>query len=195
MATAINLLPDVKQKKNTAKRRRQSVSAITFIAIIACVGVIVMVLIFKAGQRLRINQLQHQIDDKKQQVQSQTELPKALTVQAHLAALPGLYEKRVLMTKLFEALQNFSLRDISVGTADVDSSNVLKIAGTARTYTTVTKFARALEAANVTIGSGANATNQPYFSDIQISHATNSDNKVDFDLTTKVSQGVTGAKP
>jgi len=197
MTPKINLAPDRHQAKVKAKRSRQLILAISFLVTATSVGIMVALFLVAQGQNLAIRLTQNAINDDKTQINQykQQGLQDAVTTQRHLDSLPVLYSQRVYLSKFFDVLISVSPQGFGVSRINIDSQNVIKFNGRAKSYTLAAKFAKALEASNVTIGSGAAAANTPYFSNIDLSGVSAaSDGSVDFSVTATMSKEVTNGQ-
>jgi Tfp pilus assembly protein PilN len=197
MGILINLLPDLRQAKLRERRRRQLVAGVSVMIWVVCGAVIVLMSLYVAGQKVIINNLTNSINSEKRQLSEVPNLIEAFTAEQHLASLPGLYSQRVFMTKFFDAYTQANPQDVTLNSMAVDQSNMLTVSGSGKNYAAVAKLARALEAANVKVGSGAKATNAPYFTNVQIVTVRNSgagaNNKtgVQFSIEASLQSGVT----
>lgn len=193
MAVRVNLLPDLRQAKLRARHHRQLAAGLATLVCAASIGVVVMLFAYVQVQGLRIHQLQGSINEKQATFLATPELEKMLTTQAHLAALPQLYDQRVLMTRFFNILGTISPRDLALQSLSIDETNTLKITGQARSYALATKLAKALEASNVTIGQDAKPDNQPHFLNVALADVTSdtTNGKVNFSLSAGLSPEAT----
>ncbi|HEY2004235.1 MAG TPA: PilN domain-containing protein [Candidatus Saccharimonadia bacterium] len=192
MSILINLLPDVRQAKLRERRRKQMASGIAVMVWVICGGVVVLLSVYVAGQKVAINVLSGSIKDKESKLQSISGLPDALNAEEHLASLGNLYSKRVYMTKFFDAYQQADPQDAVLNSLTVDASNTMTVTGEAKTYADVAKLDRALAASNVQVGTNAKASNQPYFTNVNIS-SVNADSKgVGYTITAVMASGATG---
>lgn len=191
MSIMINLLPDLRQAKLKDRRRKQLASGISVLVWSICGGVVVLLSIYVAGQKVAINVLSNNIKDKENKLQSISGLPDALTAQEHLASLSSLYGKRVYMTKFFAAYAQADPTNAVLNSLSVDQSNVLTVSGEAKTYADVAKLDRALAASNVSVGQDAKPSNEPYFSNVNIT-SVNADAKgVSYTISAQMAAGVT----
>jgi Tfp pilus assembly protein PilN len=186
----INLLPDVRQAKLREHRRRQLATGLSITTWAVCGGILVVLTLYVAGQKVLINSLSSNISSKENQLKSIPNLTDALTAQQHSASLSSLYGQRVYMTKFFQAYVASSPTTVTIGSLSVDSQNNLVVNGTATNYAAVAKLARALEAANVTLGNGASASNTPYFSGVSITSVGSVAGGVGFSLSAVLGTGV-----
>ncbi len=191
MSVLINLLPDTRQAQQQDIRRRQMITGIAVGVWAVCGGLLLLLGLYTASQKLVINNITGEINQKKQQLESTDKLLDALTAQQHLAALPGLYNQRAYLTKFFTAYTQANPSEVQLSSLALDASGSLTVNGTGLSYAAIAKLAKALEAVNITIGSGASATNQPYFTSVAIQSANRSNNRISFTLTATLSSEVT----
>ncbi len=190
MSVLINLLPDLRQAKLRDKRRRQLASGVAVVIWSVCGGVIVLLSIYWGGQKAFIASKSSSITEKIQQLKEVPGIIDALTAQEHLAALPGLYSKRVYISKFLNAYSASNPADVALSTLTMDASNALKVTGSANSYAAVAKLARALEQSNLTVGPNALPTNQPYFTSVAITGASaEQTGKINFTLDIVVGLG------
>lgn len=191
MSVLINLLPDTRQAKLRERRRRQLVTGIAVVVWIVAGGVVALLSLYVAGQKLAISNANKQIADKKQQLENVPGLMDALTAQQHLTSLPDLYRQRVYLTKFFAAYSEANPQDVALASMTLDATNQLVASGTAKSYLAAAKLARALEAEHVTIGKGAAAGNEPYFTNVALQTVTRANNQVSFTINMTVGAGAT----
>lgn len=177
MSILINLLPDLRQAKQRERRRRQMVAGISIVVWIVCGGVVALMGAYELGQKAVIAGHTKAITDKKQQLQDVPDLLDALTAQQHSAALADLYAQRVYMTKFLGAYTEANPGNVTLNSMTIDSQNAMIVSGTASSYAVLAKLARALEAANVKVGTDASANNEPYFTGVTITSASNTTGK------------------
>lgn len=195
MTVQINLLPDARLARLKAKRNRQLAGGISTVVVAASLGAVVLLLIITGAQRLRLDALQRSIDERKAEINSVENLREMLTVQKHLAALPGLYDQRVYISRFFDVLSTVSSRDLSLSNVQITADNQVIATGKGRNYAIVAKFVKALESANVHIGQGASKDNQPYFTDVTLDTLTAKEGgTVEFTLNASMSGEVTDGK-
>lgn len=198
MSILLNLLPDLRQAKLRERRRRQLVAGVSVMIWVVCGAVIVLMSLYVAGQKVIINNLTNSINSEKKQLSDVPNLLDAFTAEQHLASLPGLYSQRVYLTKFFDAYTQANPQDVTLNSMTVDQSNNLTVDGAGKTYASVAKLARALSASNVKVGTGAQASNSPYFTNVQITSVSNSGagtgakgGGVQFSITATLQSGVT----
>jgi hypothetical protein len=193
MSILVNLLPDLRQAKLRERRRRQLVSGVAVTVWVICGGVVILMALYVAGQKVIIANYTSSINSEKKQLQAVPNLLDAYTAEQHLASLPGLYSQRVFMTKFFDAYSQSDPTVTNLESLTIDSSNTLTVQGVGPTYASVAKLARALAAMNVSIGTSAQADNTPYFSNVQITTVTNAQGKgVTYGISATIGSGATG---
>jgi hypothetical protein len=194
MNVLINLLPDTRQAKIVAKRRRQMMTAVAVSVWAVCGGTLVLLTLYTASQKLLINQKTAEIQVKENQLRQVDGLIDALTAQQHSASLPALYGQRVYLTKFFAAYAASNPKDVTLSSLTIDASNALTVNGTAASYAAAAKLARALEANNIKVGQDAKDNNQPYFTNVALQSASRSNGRVAFTLNAALSTEVTHGK-
>jgi len=192
--TKINLLPDVRQAKIQEKQRRQLAISAMIGSVVAVVGILIVAVIVIAGQNLRINQLTGSITSKKQQVASYPDINTILTLQAKANALPSLYSQRSTMTKLFGTLASIEPQDVDFTNVAVSNSSQLTITAEGKSYLAAARVTDALQAANVSVGTGAQASNTPFFTNVQLSGVTLQSGKTGYSITATIDPGATSGK-
>lgn len=193
MSILINLLPDTRQAKLKERHRRQLVGGVSVLVWAVCGGVVALMTVYQLGQAAVIAGHSKSIKESTQELQAIPDLLDALTAQQHSASLPALYDKRVYMTKFFEAYIEANPADVKLTSLGIDTDNILAINGVGKTYAAVAKLARTLEAANVKVGSNAASTNPPYFTNVTITGVSSSSQGVSFTITATLDSGVTSA--
>ena len=191
MSTLINLLPDLRQAKLRERHRRQLVTGVSVTLWVACAAIVGIMLVVETGQKVIISARTKSISEKQSQLKAVDGLVDALTAQQHLAALPGLYDKRVYLTKFFNAFSEAAPVGVNIASMAIDSANTLTVRGTSGNYHDTAKLARALAGSNVLVGTGAAPNNAPYFSNVNIVSADLSDKTgVGFTITATMASGV-----
>jgi Tfp pilus assembly protein PilN len=191
VSVLVNLLPDFRQAKLKERRRRQLVTGVAVVTWAVCGGIILLLTIYVTGQKVAIGVFTNSIKDKTTRLQNINGLTDALTAQQHLAVLPSLYEKRVYMTKFFEAYSAANPADVTLSSMNIDAGNAMIVTGTGKSFAAVAKLDRALEASNVKVGKDASASNEPYFSGVSITSLDNGAKGVNFTVHATLGIGVT----
>jgi Tfp pilus assembly protein PilN len=193
MTAKVNLAPEIYQASQRNKQRRRLATSVGIIVNAVAVGLIVLALVVIGGQKIAIAVLQGQINSRQDQVKTYADLPAAVTAQQHLTSLGQLASKKVYFSRFFSVLQGIAPQGIAATNVTVGTDNTLEMTGTAHTYDLVTKLAKALQADNLTVGSNASPTQQPYFTNVSVASvsADTANGGVDFKLDTQMSSGVT----
>ncbi len=194
MTVRINLAPEVYQAAQRNKRRRRitSVTGITVSSISA--GFIVLMLVLLGAQKIAIASLSGDIKKSQTEITQITDLPKAATAQQHLISWETISQSKPRTSRFFEILQTFVPQGIAVKNLTIDSSSLLQLDATAKNYALATKFAKALEAANVEIGPNASASASPFFTNLQMTSAAEDSGLIDFKVSTHVASEVTSGR-
>ncbi len=192
MATLINLLPDLRQEKMRNKQRRRLAKLVASGVAGACMAILVVLFLITLGQNVRVSQLSSQIQVNQANLDNVKDLQKVVTVQQHLNSLETLYRQRIYLSKFYGVLSQLEPKEIGLQTLNLDQNNLLTVNGLARNYGSITKFVKALEASNISLGFGADSKNQPNFKDLQLtSVAADASNQVNFAITATMSTEVT----
>ncbi len=189
MSIMINLLPDTRQIKQRNLQRRKLVTGIGVLVWAVCGGAIVLLMLTVISEGVKISTLNTSIAEKKSKLEREPGLIDALTTQAHLAALPGLYGQRVYLTKFFQAYSKANPQDVALTALNVNSDNTLTLTGSAKAYASVAKLVRALE--DQPESATATASDAPKaFSNINISSVGQTGGAVSFTINAAFTQGV-----
>ncbi len=187
----VNLAPEVYQASQRAKQVRQIAIAIGSLIGIICIGLVVTSLVILGGQKVFINSLNGSIKDKQAKVKTFSDLPKAATATAHADTLADLIKQRIYLSRFFDTLQTATPQGVALSSVSLNSANVVSLNVSAKSYALATKYAKALEASNLTVGPGASPLQQPNFSNVQLSGVTDSGGgSIDFKLTATISSEV-----
>lgn len=191
----INLLPDTRKVKIKEKNNRQLAISGASVALVGSIGVIILLFVLLQAQNIQSALLSNAIKSKQQQITQDIPSAQAIaTMQSHLDTLNTLYANQVKTSNFFSRVAATSNNDVSIGSINFDQSNAATISGTARTYTAASKFAAAMRASNVSLGSNASASNQPDFSNVVLNTLAGADGKVSFTITAVVGAGVIHGK-
>ena len=193
MSTKINLLPDVRQAKMQDQQRRHLAISLVVGSVVGVAAILIVAFVVVQGQHLRINQLTSSISSKKQQVASYPDIKTILSLQAKSDALPGLYSQRTTMTKLLSILSSLEPQDVDFTAVSV-TGPTLSITAEGKSYLAAARIANALKAANVTVGTGAQAGNKPFFTSVNLSAVTLSTDKTGYTITANIDPGATSGK-
>jgi len=191
----INLAPEVYQTSQRKKYLRRLTTSIGVGVSAVSIGLVILGAVIVGGQAVALAVLYNSIKDKQAKVETYSDLTDAVTVQQHLNSLNTLYDQRIYFSRFFEVLQTVAPQGISVTSITVNENNQLEMSATSKSYDLVTKFAKALEESNKTVGPNASPTQKAYFSDLDLaSVSSDGTSGVDFKLTTRMSPEVTNGK-
>lgn len=184
----VNLAPEVHQTNQKNKQRKKLASTIATGIGITC-GIIVGGLVLLVGaQKVTIAAQNNEIKKRQNAIAQIDNLKRAVTIQEHLKSWDEINSQKVYLSRFFDVLQEFAPQGISISNLELTEDNLLTVTVTAKGYPLATKFAKALESANVQIGKNASESSQPYFSDVDLTAvADNGDGLVSFKLTTQMS--------
>lgn len=186
----INLAPEVYQSHQREKKLHRTATTIGTLVVVVAVGLVGVGVVILGGQKAALAVLNNNIKNSQAKVQTYAELPKAATSQQHSVTLGELYKQRIRFSRFFSVLQSIAPPGIGLTSISITADNTLQIGGTARSYDQVTKFTKALEAVNVTVGQNASPTQQPYFSDIQLTSVESDNSGVTFRISAQMSPEV-----
>jgi Tfp pilus assembly protein PilN len=195
MNVRLNLAPEIYQASQRAKQRKQIANSIGILVGSVSIGIVVVGVLVLASQKVLLTALNSSVKDRQAKVAQYAELPAAATAQQHLLTWAQLSNSQGKFSKFFQVLQEFAPQGVAATSVAVDQTNTITMSGTANSYSLVATFANALEAANVQVGSNHAATNQPYFTNVQLSGvSSNGTSGVSFELTTTMSSEVTSGQ-
>jgi hypothetical protein len=195
MTVKLNLAPEIYQASQRAKHRRQTATTLGVIICGVSLAVVVVSLIILGGQKVALLALTNSVKSKQAKEGQYSELQAAATAQQHLASWGQLMASHGQFSKFFQVLQSFAPQGVAASNVQIDPTNLITMTGTANSYALVTKFADALEQSNVQVGPQASPTNQPDFSNVQLTSASaNGNGGIGFTLSTQMSSEVTSGQ-
>jgi Tfp pilus assembly protein PilN len=191
MSTKVNLAPEVYQTSQRNKSRKQLAVTICVLLGVVCGGIVLVSLIIMGGQYAAIAKYSSDIQDVQKEIQGIPNLKDAVTVQQHLISIDSLRSQMIYSSRFYEALQSVTPDQLTLTTLTMKDPSNLEIGGAAKTYGTINKLAKALEAVNVQIGPNASTQNQPFFTNVLVTTASSTNTgTVEFKLTAQVSSEV-----
>lgn len=184
----VNLAPEVHQTNQRNKQRKKLASTITTGIGITC-GIIIGGLVLLVGaQKVTIAAQNNEIKKRQNEIAQIQDLKRAVTIQEHLKSWKEINSQKVYLSRFFDVLQEFAPQGISISNLELTEANILTVTVNAKGYPLATKFAKALEAANVQVGKNASESSQPYFSNVNLTAvADNGDGLVSFKMTAQMS--------
>lgn len=172
-----NLLPDVKLEYIKARRTKQLVMLVSFIAAGVTVSVVVVLFLgVNVVQRRHLNNLADDIEAKSTQLSNEKDIDKILTVQNQLNSLNGLHEGKPAAERLGGYLSQITPSDVALSELASDfTANTMKFSGSAKSLKNVNEFIDTLKFTTY----DANGEEKNAFSAVVLSSFDRSDNQVD----------------
>lgn len=142
-----NLLPDIKQQFIKAKRTQGLVTTIAFIVGAGCIAILVLLfLVVDVLQKAHLDAVNKDITKYTNQLNSNTDLPKILTVQNQLKSLPKLFAQRPVVSRLFDDLSKIIPQGVNVASFAIDyGQHTMSFTGNANSLDTVNQFVDTLK--------------------------------------------------
>lgn len=191
MSARVNLAPEVHQTNQRNKQRKKLATTIATGVGITC-GIIVGGLVLLIGaQKITIATQNNAIKERQNELAQIPDLKRAVTIQEHLKSWKDINGNKVYLSRFFEVLQEFAPQGVGISRLELSEDNLLSVTVTAKGYPLATKFAKALEAANVEVGKNASESSTPYFTNVDLTAiADDGRGLVSFKLTTQMSSEV-----
>jgi Tfp pilus assembly protein PilN len=178
-----NLLPDVKREYIRTEGLRSKIATTAVVASIASIAVL-LILVFwtEVVQKKQLSDSAKQISSSMQAIKSESNLPKALTIQNQLYTLAALHSGKHLTSRLFEYLTQVTPANVNLGQLSLDlNTNTITLSGTADSAASVNELIDTLKLAKYTVGSAT--TGQPAFSSVVESNFDIGINNVSYGIT------------
>lgn len=142
MTIQFNLLPDIKIEYLKARRQQHLVVLVSVLTSIAFVAIFVLLISFVFGlQKKNISDLNGDIKSASNELNSTKDLTKILTVQNQLNVLPGLHDKKILSSRLYDYLSQVTPTDASIAKINVDYALfTIVVSGKGKDLATVNKY-------------------------------------------------------
>ena len=143
----LNLLPDVKMQYISARRRKRMVVGISVITASFFLAIFIFLLLFvRVAQKQHLSALDKDINQVTSELKSKQDLDKILTIQNQLNSLPGLHDKKIISSRMFDYLSQVTPAQATISDVEADfEANTLLIKGNADALSTVNKFADTLK--------------------------------------------------
>jgi Tfp pilus assembly protein PilN len=143
----LNLMPDVKLQYIRARQRKRMVISVSVIATIFFIVIFIILFTYvRVAQTNHLKNLSTDITAKTNELKGKQDLNKILAIQSQLKSLPGLHEKKVVSSKLFDYLTKLTPEKATISDVKLDfKENKLIISGNASEVSTVNKFADTLK--------------------------------------------------
>jgi ABC-type lipoprotein release transport system permease subunit len=154
MTVQFNLLPDVKLEYMRSKRIQGLVITISTIVAAASIAILVLLYIYVViVQKNHINNLSAQITSNTEQISSNTNLNKILTIQNQLESLPALDNAKPATIQILPYINQLTPASATISNVTVDLiKDTVSIQGNADSISTVNTFVDTLKFTNYTIG-------------------------------------------
>jgi len=137
-----NLLPDVKQQYIKARRSKRTVLLVSIMVGGGSLAFLIALLVGVYGfQRTHMNNLRDDIKKKSEQLKSEPNLDKILTIQNQLNSLDDLYKDRPVGSRIFNFMNKISPADITISNINLDfEKSTIYLTGDASNLTEINKF-------------------------------------------------------
>lgn len=158
-----NLLPNVKVEYITVKRTKHRVLGLATGVIIASLAVVVMLIIVVfAWQSVRLKSLDKSIKETSQDLKSQADINKVLTVQNQLKSIDGLHAIKPEVGRIFNYLAQVTPSKTTIATLGVDFvTPLVSLTGQTSSLEEVNKFVDTLKFTTITRGDAESSTSDP----------------------------------
>jgi hypothetical protein len=166
----INLLPDVKVEFVKARRLKRTIISVCLL--ISGLALAIFILFFVSVtvvQKQHLSNLDQDINDYTNQLESTSDIAKILTIQNQLGALTNLHNDKPVASRIFTYIKQFAPKEASIDTLTVNfDDQTMTITGKATNLAAVNKFTDTLKFTTFTIESDTNAGNKPAFSEVTL---------------------------
>jgi len=158
--TQFNLLPDIKLEYLRSRRAQGLVISVSTLLIAVSIAILVLLYVYVVIiQKNHISGLSSQITNSTQQISSNANLNKILTIQNQLQSLPSLDNAKPATTQILPYINQLTPAAATISNISVDlTKNIGSIQGNADTITTVNTFVDTLKFTNYTIGTSSSTS-------------------------------------
>jgi len=185
MAVQFNLLPDVKLEYNRQQRTKRLVYLVSGLAV--AITLILFVVSFASVnilQKKLLSDANGDINNYSKKLKDIPNLDKVLTIQNQLNSLPGLHQKKHVVSRLFDYLPQVMPANVHIGKLNMDTSaNTITIIGTADTVESVNKFVDTLKFTSFIIGQDQ-STSKPAFLNVVLTKIDRNDKVASYTVDT-----------
>lgn len=146
----VNLLPDVKREYLKAQQVKHMFTVVSILATLTAISLLILLFVYVqvVQPRHRIN-LQKDIDSGISELKAKEDAVKIVTVQGVLEQIPGLEDRQLITSKLFDYLVAFTPRDVSYTEIKLDlAANTLSLSGKTTTLERANVLANNLKSAD-----------------------------------------------
>lgn len=177
-----NLLPEVKIQYIKTQRLKRLMVLIAIVASAASVLILLMTISFSSIQKHHLSNLDKDIEEISNELQSNSELTRILSVQNQLRTLPAIYEGRPAVDRLPSILDKTTPLGIGLGRLSIDfSTSSIELAGQAPTLEIVNSYVDTLK--YTTFKSGQDGQALEAFKDVVLSQFGKDNTAASFTLT------------
>lgn len=178
-----NLLPDVKLAYVKAQRTKRLVMGSAFIATASAFAIFLLLFLgVHVVQKVRINQLSGDIKAKTEQLKSNEDLDKVLTIQNQLGSLTGLHDQKVAASRTLPFIQQVTPSEVSINNLAVDyTANTMTITGLSPSLDRVNTFIDTLKFSK--FNKVEQTEQQKAFTDVVLSQFGRSENATSYTIT------------
>lgn len=181
----LNLLPDVKMQFIKAQRTKHVVLMTALIISGTAIGIVMfLATIVYGAQVLQLNSLNDAIKSKTTDIKKIDDLNKILTIQNQLNALPGLFEQKPVISRVFVFLPQITPTDVNIADYKLKlEDNTMSFTGTAKDILTVNKFVDTLKFTKYT--TDTNQELKPAFNTVVLTAFARTDKEATYTIDLK----------
>lgn len=185
MTIQFNLLPDIKIEYLKARRQQHLVVLGAIAAAVVSLTVFVLLISVVYGlQKKNLADLNTDIKSSSNELRDTKDLTKILTVQNQLTALPGLHDKKVVSSRLYDYLAQTTPLGSNITKLEADFAlNTLTISGISPDLATVNKFTDSLKFTKY--NTKTQKSERSAFSDVVLSNFSVDSKEVTYSITLK----------
>lgn len=190
MSVRVNLLPEARMVKLKNQQLRRLVTVICLLAV-SSVGIILVVLLLLLGARnVQSNLNKTKIDELDTKVAAKKDTEQDLAwFNTALKEQDTLINNRILISQLFDRLQQSTPKDVKIVDVSVDSKYLVKASVKAPGLNEVALFMNALKTYNVEFGSIENLPKKQVFKGVDVNTVTKkSTASADFEVSFTVDE-------
>lgn len=178
-----NLLPDVKLAYVKAQRTKRLVMGSAFIATAAAFAIFALLFLgVHVVQKVRISQLSGDIKSKTEELKSNKDLDKVLTIQNQLNSLGGLHDEKVAASRTLAFIQQVTPSEVAISTLSTDyTANTMVLTGQSPSLDRVNTFIDTLKFSK--FNTADDPQGQKAFSDVVLSQFGRSETATTYTIT------------
>ncbi len=152
-----------------ARRQEHLVILVSFVAIIASVAVLVLLIVTSdVVQKRQLSNVRSAVSRESNELQSTPNLNEMLTIQSQLGSLPTLHDEKPAVSRLFSYLTSITPSKATISAFNVDySANTMTLTGSADNLATINQFTDTLKFTAYTLQGQPGA--KPAFSKVVLS--------------------------